>query len=328
MHKIVCGILALFGAYFTNAQFNLLNNSIDTIYVKAKSTAAENPLQQSIFKKRQKLVAYTQIGAYGANFATLYNFWYKDYPLTSFHFWNDNEEYLQVDKVSHMYGTYTGGRISMELWKWAGVSKKKYMWLGAMTGLAYETVIEIMDGFGDHWGFSVGDYAANILGTGLLVGQEAMWDEQRITIKFSTHYETYNPPELERFAKRILGQHKINRLFKDYNTQTYWFSCNLKSFFKQSKLPPWLNIAVGYGGNNIIGARHIGVIDENGVEMGADDIYPRYRQWYIAPDIDLTKIKTKSKLLKVILFLANSFKFPTPSLELSQGNLKWNWLHF
>ena len=51
-----------------------------------------------------------------------------------------------------------------------------------------------MDGFSDHWGFSWGDYAANVLGTSLLIGQELAWNEQRIQLKYSTHYETYADP--------------------------------------------------------------------------------------------------------------------------------------
>ena len=279
-------------------------------------------------KKKVKLVAYAQAISYATNFASLYSFWYKDYPKSSFHFFDDNGEYLQVDKVSHMYGAYIGGKMSMQMWKWAGVSKKNYVWIGGMTGLAYMTAIEVMDGFSEHWGFSYGDYIANVTGTTFLVGQELLWDEQRIQIKYSTHYETYSDPSLERFAIRTDGKDKTDRIFKNYNPQTYWLSANLKSFFKKSNIPSWLNIAVGYGAENIIGAYHTELIDINGVSTRADDIYPRYRQWYLAPDIDLTKIKTKSKLLKTVLFVLNSFKFPTPSLELSQGKVKWNWIHF
>ena len=279
-------------------------------------------------KKKEKFISYFQIGAYSLSSASLYYFWYKDNPSSNFHFFNDNEEYLQVDKASHVYATYTSGNMSMQMWKWAGVPKKKYVWLGGMTGLAYLTVVEIMDGFNTKWGFSIGDYTANVLGTGLLIGQELAWDEQRIQVKYSTHYQTYQPEDLERFAINVLGKDKTNRMFKDYNPQTYWLSANIKSFFKNLKVPAWLNIAVGYGADNIVGSKHINYLDANGVNTNMDYLLPRYRQWYLAPDIDLTRIKTKSKFLKTALFVLNSFKFPTPSLELSQGSLKWNWIHF
>ncbi|MBS4043724.1 MAG: DUF2279 domain-containing protein [Chitinophagaceae bacterium] len=279
-------------------------------------------------KKREQLVTYGQIAGYTANFAALYQFWYKDAGLNHFKFFNDNEEYLQVDKASHIFASYTGGRMSMQMWKWSGASKNKYVWLGGLTGLGYLSVIEIMDGFSPKWGFSWGDYTANVVGTSLLIGQELLWDEQRIQVKYSTHYQKYEPEDLERFAQTLYGKDKTNRLFKDYNPQTYWLSFNIKSFFKKSELPSWLNIAVGYGAENIIGARNNNYIDATGFWSSAENEFPRYRQWYLAPDIDLTKIKTKSKFLKTALFVLNSFKFPTPSLELSQGSLKWNWIHF
>ncbi|MBS1734006.1 MAG: DUF2279 domain-containing protein, partial [Bacteroidetes bacterium] len=54
----------------------------------------------------------------------------------------------------------------------------------------------------------------------------------------------------------------------------------------------------------------------------------RYRQWYLAPDIDLTKIKTKKKAVRIALYVLSTVKFPTPSLEFSNGSFKWNWIHF
>lgn len=277
-------------------------------------------------KKRTQLIEYGQAIAYATNFASLYSLWYKDYPKSNFHFFNDFPEYLQVDKVSHMWGAYTGGNISMQMWKWAGASKKKYVWLGGLTGLAYETVIEVMDGFSDHWGFSVGDYGANILGSSLLIGQELAWNEQRITMKYGVHIATYNDPEVNNYLNGIYGKSKTDRLLKDYNAQTYWLSANIKSFFPKAKVPNWLNVAVGYGAQDMMGARWDGIIYSDG---SVDETsHHRYRQWYLAPDIDFTRIKTKSKLLKTALFVLNSFKFPTPSLEFSQGGFKFNWFHF
>jgi hypothetical protein len=312
-----------------------ISNNLESDSVIKKSTVDSVkilPLKSNQFfaysKKREQLVTYAQIAGYSANFASLYYFWYKDYPLGEFHFFNDDEEYLQMDKVSHLFGAYTGGRMSMQMWKWSGVPKKKYVWLGGLTGLGYLTIIEVMDGFSPKWGFSWGDYAANTIGTGLLIGQELLWDEQRIQVKYSTHYQTYHPDDLERFATYLYGKDKINRLFKDYNPQTYWLSCNVKSFFKKSNVPDWLNIAFGYGAANVIGARNNNYIDNNGNWSSAENDFPRYRQWYLAPDIDFTKIKTKSKFLKTALFVLNSFKFPAPSLELSNGSVKWNWIHF
>ena len=63
-------------------------------------------------------------------------------------------------------------------------------------------------------------------------------------------------------------------------------------------------------------------MDKNGnITFDRQDIQ-RYRQWYIAPDIDFTKIKTNSKFLHVLFGALNSFKFPTPALEFSNKKIK------
>ena len=54
----------------------------------------------------------------------------------------------------------------------------------------------------------------------------------------------------------------------------------------------------------------------------------RYRQWYLAPDINFSKIKTNKKAVKVLLDVLDAFKFPAPSLELSNGKFKVNAIHF
>jgi uncharacterized protein YfiM (DUF2279 family) len=278
-------------------------------------------------KKRIRLVAAANIIGYGGSMAALYSAWYKDYPQTNFHFFNDNAEWLQVDKAGHAFSAYAISRASMEAWRWAGLPRKQRIWIGGMSGAAYQTIIETLDAFSAGWGWSWGDFGANIFGSGLLVSQELAWNEQRVLFKFSTHQKSYPAGELNNRANQLFGKSFNQRFIKDYNAQTLWLSANLKSFFKQSKIPAWLNLAVGYGAEDMYGGNDNTWKDEGGINHNRNDI-KRYRQWYLAPDVDLTKIKTRSKFLKVALFCFNVLKFPTPSIELSQGKVKWNWMHF
>jgi hypothetical protein len=79
---------------------------------------------------------------------------------------------------------------------------------------------------------------------------------------------------------------------------------------------------VGTGSEGLFGANENIGKDANGtINFNRTDI-KRYRQWYIAPDIDLTKIKTKHKGIKVALNILNIVKFPMPSLEYSDGKFK------
>jgi uncharacterized protein YfiM (DUF2279 family) len=279
-------------------------------------------------KKRVRLVTIGNIVGYGATLVGFYSAWYKQYPQTNFHSFNDSREWLQVDKLGHVYGAYIGGYGSMEMWRWTGLPRKKRIWIGGLSGVAYQTIIETLDGFSKGWGWSWSDVTANIVGSGLLIGQELAWDEQRIKIKFSFHQRNYGDADLNRRANNLFGKSPSERFIKDYNAQTYWASVNLRSFFPKSRLPRWLNVAVGYGAEGLFGAEaNVGKDDNGNVVFNRPDI-KRYRQWFIAPDIDLTKIPTKKKGVRLLLGVLNAFKFPAPSLELSNGKVRVNGFHF
>ncbi len=282
---------------------------------------------EKAIQNRVKLVAAGSLAAYGGTTIALYSTWYKNYPQSSFHFFNDNKEWLQVDKAGHTWSSYSEGRAGIALWRWTGLPRKKVIWIGGLSGLTYQSIIEVMDGFSSEWGFSWGDYAANVIGTGLLIGQELRWNEQRIQLKFSAHPKKYDDYFLKNRATNIYGSNLPERLLKDYNAQTYWLSTNIRSIFKDSNFPSWLNIAVGYGAGGMFGAADNKWTDENGTKYDRTDI-KRYRQYYIAPDVDFTKLHTKSEWLKATFFILNSFKFPSPSLEFSNNKVKVNWLHF
>ncbi len=285
-------------------------------------------LDKATIRKRSWLIGGANVALYSGMMIGLYNAWYSNYPQGKLHSFDDSGEWLQVDKIGHAYSAYWDGRASMELWKWTGVSKKKYVWIGGLTGFSYQTVIELLDGFSEEWGWSWSDMAANTAGTALLIGQELGWNEQRITWKFSITQRDYGATDLNNRANKLFGKTIIERLVKDYNAQTYWLSANIKSFFPKSKLPSWLNVAVGYGADGMFGGYENIAKDKNGViEFDRRDL-PRFRQWYLSPDIDFSRIKTKSRWIRRLLFCLNALKMPAPALEFSNGSFKMNWFHF
>jgi hypothetical protein len=273
-------------------------------------------------KKRVRLVTAANIVGYGGALIGLNAIWYAKYPRSGFHFFNDDAEWLQVDKVGHVYSAYSESRASAELWRWAGLSRGKRIWLGGLSGVAYQSVIEILDGFSSQYGFSPGDFAANIVGSGIFIAQEFAWDDQRVKLKFSFHRKNYGDSALNHRADNIYGKTEIERFIKDYNGQTYWLSANIHSFFTGSKLPRWLSLAVGYGAEGMFGAR-----SNIALNFDRSDI-KRYRQWYLSLDVDFTKIRTNKKGLKVLFFVLSALKFPAPALEFSNGNFKGHWIVF
>jgi hypothetical protein len=306
----------------------------DTIRSSINLNAVQTPIEKSQFtiypynKKRVRLVISANIIGYGGALIGLNAEWYAKYPRSNFHFFNDDAEWLQMDKVGHAYSAYSESRASMELWRWAGLPRKERIWIGGLSGVAYQSIIEILDGFSSEYGFSPGDFTANIIGSSIFTAQEFAWNEQRIQLKFSFHRKNYGEADLDQRADQIYGQTEIERFIKDYNGQTYWLSANIRSFFPDSKWPRWLSLSAGYGAEGMFGARSNTALDKNGaVTFDRSDI-KRYRQWYLSPDIDFTKINTHKKGLKVLFFILNAVKFPAPTLEFSNGTFKGHWIVF
>jgi len=269
-------------------------------------------------KKRRNAVYITEASAAAVTLLGLNKLWYADFPRTSFQTVNDNKEWLQLDKIGHVLSSYHIGKIGMEALDWAGESKKNQLLYGATLGFAFLTGVEILDGYSEEWGFSMGDFVANTAGTGLLIGQELLWDEQRINLKYSFHTTKYAA-----IRPALLGENFLQQTIKDYNGQTYWLSANLWSFNKEHKIPKWLNIALGYGGEGMLSGNR-------GTFTGVDNFEDkRYRQFYLSLDVDLSKIKTRSKLLKTLFSAINFIKIPAPTIEFNTiDKFKFHLIYF
>lgn len=279
-------------------------------------------------KKRTLVMGGIHAGLYTGSMLLLNEAWYKDYPKDEFHTFNDIEEWLQVDKVGHTWSAYQLSRASYAGWRWTGMPDKKAVWLAGASGFGFQTVIEVLDGYSAEWGWSWGDFAANFIGSSMFISQHLAWQEERISFKFGFHKMTYDDPQLNKRTDELFGSSLPERMLKDYNGQTYWLSANLKSFFKQSKLPPWLNMAVGYGATGMFGGtENIWTDPDTNQEINRSDI-PRRRQFYLAPDIDFTRIKTNKKWVRSVFYALNAFKLPAPALMLSKGKLTVHGFYF
>lgn len=280
--------------------------------------------------KRLKLVSAVQGTVWAGSLLALNQAWYSQYDRGPFHLFNDSGEWQQIDKIGHAYSAYWLAESSSSMFRWSGVKHQNATLYGAGMGIAYLSVIEILDGFSSKWGFSLADMGANLSGSALYAGQELAWQEQRIQFKFSAHRVDYNEVELFKRANNLYGKSFAERTLKDYNGQTYWLSVNPWSFAKNSKLPRWLNLAVGYGAHGMLGGyTNTWIDDETSLQHTRTDV-TRYRQFYFSPDIDLSKIKIRGKYPKVLKLLNGlKIKFPLPTLEYNtKGEFKFHAIYF
>ncbi len=266
----------------------------------------------------------------------LYQAWYKRYPQTSFQLFNDWGEWNNMDKVGHVYTAYFQGVLCYKGAKWTGLSDGKSIMVGAICGGLFQTTIEMMDAFSEEWGFSIADMGANITGIGIFALQQKYWGEQRITLKVSSIPKGYDDfsvvgsngtsISLQDRADNLFGSSFAEKFLKDYNAQTLWASINVSSFLPQNnRWPDWLNVAVGYGSDNMYGGFENEWVTDGERFQLSDEIFPRVHQYYLGLDLDLTKIKTDNYFLKGLLSIFNIFKAPSPALEVnSRGEISFH----
>ena len=274
-----------------------------TVLAQADTSAVE--------RKRLHTFIVASAAGYTAGLLTLNHVWYKDTDRQSFRFFNDNAEWKQMDKAGHFFASFHLSALPARTLTRYGVQERKADLIGALSGFLLTVPIEILDGFSDGYGASWGDVAADAAGPAFYLGQKLVWNEVRIHPKFSFHRTGYAP-----LRPALLGDNLLSETVKDYNGQTYWVSVDIDKFVP---FPRWLNLAAGYGAQEMVYAR-----DRQNAAQG---FHPR-RQFYLALDLDLSAIRTRSKVVKTLLYLANSVRLPAPAVEFSGGKTKLHPLYF
>jgi hypothetical protein len=262
---------------------------------------------KTLDQRRLRMIIVGSSITYTAGIIGLNQLWYKNQERQSFRFFNDNAEWKQVDKLGHFYSAFQLSYLSQRALLWSGVENKRATIAGALTGFLMLVPVEIFDGHSKAYGASVGDLVADATGSAFFYGQQWAWKEIRIYPKFSYHHS-----EFAVLRSDVLGNSTSSRILKDYNGQTHWLSIDLDKFFKA---PGWLNLAVGYGAEEMIFGRDF--------QNAAYGLSP-FRQIYLALDPDLTAIRSKNRFVRTMIFFANMIKIPAPTLEVSGQKIKFH----
>ena len=239
-------------------------------------------------------VASTVLIAYGAAYWLVFHKGWWDEQGNHFHFENDFDYALNLDKFGHFAAGVILGESFYEAYHWAGVSEfQSYLYAG-LSAMATHIAIDVKDGFSPDWGFSIFDVLSGTLGGFLPMAERYIPVFKYVDLKWSYWINT----------KAYYRQSDTGIFTDDYCNQTFWASFKpyrLLPASVRAYYPSWLAFAAGLS------------IDE-GVFIKHYEGTP-HREVYLALDYDLEAFRPQSRLARTFIKYLNYFKLPAPTIQ-------------
>jgi hypothetical protein len=257
----------------------------------ARAQVSGSPDSSHVDGARLALVGGVVAGSVAAIHLYQQNAWWKG-ERSRFHVQEDLVYALNVDKVGHLYGSIAVNYALRRSLEWSNVSERTSLLWACIGATLFQTYVEVEDGFSKDWGFDRVDFAADVVGAWYPLIQREVPTLQNVNLRFS--YLPKSPG-----GKGALpGQ--THTVFDDYEGQTMWLTLSMHDLLPVSMRdwwPDFLCLSVG-----------MAVRDNNSPD--------RYLCWYIAPDLDMTKIIPPSTpLLKTLGEILNFFHMPMPAVR-------------
>jgi hypothetical protein len=247
------------------------------------------------------LVGGVTLSAWVIGHGVLNDVWWKGEPVP-FHV-NTTTDYtyaLGADKVGHMVFAYSATTIYGDLFRWCGLDSATAIWSGAGVAMAYQTYVEVRDGFSAGYGFSWGDMAANTIGASLPVVKHYVPGLRPFDLQIS-----FWPSE-------AFKNGEYSAIIDDYTSTTHWLAMNVYDVLPapfQEWYPPWLGVALGHSVENIDG-------------KGAGN-----HVWYVSLDWQLHRIEGMPSWLTSILRDLHLYHLPAPAVKV-YPEVVWYGLRF
>ena len=219
------------------------------------------------------------LSSYAAAYAFVFAEGWWDNDSSHFHFENDFDYALNLDKFGHFAAGVILGETFYEGYRWAGLSEFKSYLFAGLSAMATHIAIDVKDGYSPAWGFSIFDVLSGTLGGFLPMAERYVPIFKYVDLKWSywinsTYY----------YDKHT---HKPYRLLPSA-VQKYY--------------PSWLAFAAGLS------------IDEKAMDFHADD-KDRHREVYLALDYDLEAFRPQSRWARTLIKYLNYFKLPAPAIQ-------------
>jgi hypothetical protein len=243
--------------------------------------------------------------------------YYKNEPSSKLHAESDWYNYaLNIDKFGHIHSTISLHRFFRQAAEWCDFSETTSLWIASAFSWSHMLTMEISDGLHKNWGFSWGDFGSNTIG--------ALYPNLQYYVPFMENFNlkvTYFPsPNYDRGW--------VSQWIEDYEGRKYWITINVHNLLPtplESYCPDWLQLAIGYGGTQLI---------------VPNPEYPTYtklpwkynsvgkqglgeQEWYIALDYDLLKLfkPEKGTFWYTLLDDLNLVHFPAPTIRISPSSI-------
>lgn len=250
--------------------------------------------------------------------AFLHKIWYGSAGTTSWHWydkpggrgWYDDWfNYVQQDKLGHLYNSWELTRLAAAYGQWSGLSRRNAALLGAGATTFFMAQIELFDGFSEIYGASRTDLLANATGS-VLAGVQHLYPDGTdwFTFKYAYHPSPYYEPD------KSLGN-----LITDYQGFTFWLSLRperMLPFRAQSIWPDWLALSVGHSG---IGLDH--------PFSGRGNTPEHRRQLLIGPDVIVGELVDLPRSMQALEHLLSIIRLPLPAFQIAP-RARWHFVYF
>lgn len=237
-------------------------------------------------------VASLTLIAYGAAYWLVFEKGWWDDERSHFHFENDFDYALNLDKFGHFAAGVMLGESFYEGYRWAGATEFQSYLFAGLSAMMTHVAIDVKDGYSPEWGFSIFDVLSGTLGGFLPMAERYIPVFKYVDLKWSYWINT----------RAYYDQSETGVFTDDYVNQTFWASFKpyrLLPAAARQYYPSWLAIAAGLS------------IDE---KVFTKEPHPR-REVYIALDYDLEAFRPQSRMARTIVKYLNYFKLPAPTIQ-------------
>ena len=220
-----------------------------------------------------------------------YDSWWKG-NASPFHFQSEhwlNSSTLGIDKIGHFYTSYFYYNLFRNIMLWGGCEEGTAEGWAIGSTAFFAISIEIGDGFASTYGFDYQDVVFNFLGVGY------GWLQHRVPVLKSFNFKWSFVP--------ASGYHFPVRFTDDYDSHTYWLTCDVHTLLPQSLKSYWpdfIRFAIGYGVDGLVTKRELAV----GLDLDLLALFnPRQEDWLLA------------------LRTADMFHIPAPAIKFTEGKV-------